>query len=67
MDLAREIVDGTFSVVQSVDTKKLEVKRFNEVIYEEVMDRLLPFENLIAILMRERTKYFMNEGGQNNE
>lgn len=67
MDLAREIVDGTFSVVQSVDTKKLEVKRFNEVIYEEVMDRLLPFEHLIAILMRERTKYFMNEGGQNNE
>ena len=59
MDLARMIQDGTFSIVQDVKTKKTQVKNFEEVIYEETPDHFLAFEELIAILTRERTKQFM--------
>ena len=62
MDLARMIQDGTFSIVQEVHTKHIEVKNFDEVVYTEDADRLFSFEELIATLMRERTKYFMREG-----
>ena len=59
MDLARMIQDGTFSIVQDVKTKKTLVKNFEEVVYEETPDHFLSFEELIAILTRERTKHFM--------
>ena len=62
MDNARMIQDGTFSIVQEVHTKRIEVKNFDEVVYTEDADRLFSFEELIATLMRERTKYFMREG-----
>ena len=62
MDNARMIQDGTFSIVQEVHTKHIEVKNFDEVVYTEDADRLFSFEELIATLMRERTKYFMREG-----
>ena len=62
MDNARMIQDGTFSIVQDVHTKHIEVKNFDEVVYTEDADRLFSFEELIATLMRERTKYFMREG-----
>ena len=62
MDLARMIQDGTFSIVQDVHTKHIEVKNFEKVVYEENPDHFFSFEELIATLMRERTKYFMREG-----
>ena len=62
MDLARMIQDGTFSIVQDVHTKHIQVKNFEEVVYEEAPDHFFSFEELIATLMRERTKYFMMEG-----
>lgn len=62
MDNARMIQDGTFSIVQDVHTKHIEVKNFEEVVYEEEAGHFFTFEELIATLMRERTKYFMREG-----
>lgn len=63
MDLARMIQDGTFSIVQDSKTKDIKVKNFEDVVYEESVDRILSFEELIAILIRERTKYFMRTEG----
>ena len=62
MDLARMIQDGTFSIVQDVHTKHIQVKNFEKVVYEETPDHFFSFEELIATLMRERTKNFMREG-----
>ena len=62
MDNARMIQDGTFSIVQDVHTKHIQVKNFEKVVYEETPDHFFSFEELIATLMRERTKYFMREG-----
>ena len=62
MDNARMVQDGTFSIVQNVQTKHIEAKNFDEVVYEETPDHFFSFEELIATLMRERTKYFMREG-----
>lgn len=62
MDMARRIDDAVFSIVQDTEDKKVTVKKVNEVIYEEAQDHLLTFDELHAILMRERTKYFMREG-----
>lgn len=61
MDMARRIDDAVFSIVQDTEDKKVTVKKVNEVIYEETQDHLLTFDELHAILMRERTKYFMRE------
>ena len=63
MDLARMIQDGTFSIVQDSKTKDIKVKQFEDVVYEEAQDHILSFEELIAILIRERTKYFMRTEG----
>lgn len=63
MDLARMIQDGTFSIVQDTNTKEIKVKIFEDVVYEETPDHVLPFEELSAILIRERTKYFMRTEG----
>lgn len=62
MDMARRIDDAVFSIVQDTEDKKVTVKKVNEVIFEETQDHLLTFDELHAILMRERTKYFMREG-----
>jgi hypothetical protein len=62
MDMARRIDDAVFSIVQDTEDKKVTVKKVNEVIYEKTQDQLLTFDELHAILMRERTKYFMREG-----
>lgn len=62
MDMARRIDDAVFSIVQDTEDKKVTVKKVNEVIFEEVQDHLLTFDELHAILMRERTKHFMGEG-----
>lgn len=62
MDMARRIDDAVFSIVQDTEDKKVTVKKVNEVIYEEAQDHLLTFDELHAILMRERTKHFMREG-----
>lgn len=62
MDMARRIDDAVFSIVQDTEDKKVTVKKVNEVIFEEAQDHLLTFDELHAILMRERTKYFMREG-----
>lgn len=62
MDLSRRIDDGVFSIVQNVHTKHIEVLNFKDVIYQQEADSVLPFEVLIAILTRERTKYYMREG-----
>lgn len=62
MDMARRIDDAVFSIVQDTEDKKVTVKKVNEVIYEEAQDHLLTFDELHAVLMRERTKYFMREG-----
>lgn len=62
MDNARMIQDGTFSIVQDVHTKHIKVRNFEEVVYEGTPDHFFTFEELIATLMRERTKYFMREG-----
>lgn len=59
MDLARMIQDGTFSIVQDSKTKTVKVKNFEDVVFEEAQDHILAFDELIAILIRERTKYFM--------
>lgn len=59
MDMARRIDDAVFSIVQDTEDKKVTVKKVNEVIFEEAQDHLLTFDELHAILMRERTKYFM--------
>ena len=61
MDVARMIQDGIFSIVQDTDTKVVEVKEFEDVIWSQVPDHILSFEELIAILIRERTKHFMKE------
>ena len=61
MDLARMIQDGIFSIVQDTNTKVVEVKEFESVIWSQVSDHILSFEELIAILIRERTKHFMKE------
>lgn len=61
MDLARMIQDGIFSIVQDTNTKVVEVKEFESVIWSQVPDHILSFEELIAILIRERTKHFMKE------
>lgn len=62
MDMARRIDDAVFSIVQDTEDKKVTVKKVNEVIYEEAQDHLLTFDELHAVLMRERTKHFMREG-----
>ena len=62
MDNARMIQDGIFSIVQDTKTKVIEVKQFEDVIYSKTEDSILSFEALIAILCRERTRYFMKEG-----
>ena len=62
MDMARRIDDAVFSIVQDTEDKKVMVKKVNEVIYEEAQDHLLTFDELHAVLMRERTKHFMREG-----
>lgn len=62
MDMARRIDDAVFSIVQDTEDKKVMVKKVNEVIYEETPDHLLTFDELHAVLMRERTKHFMREG-----
>lgn len=62
MDMARRIDDAVFSIVQDTEDKKVTVKKVNEVIFEEAQDRLLTFDELHAVLMRERTKHFMREG-----
>ena len=62
MDMARRIDDAVFSIVQDTEDKKVTVKKVNEVIYEEAHDHLLTFDELHAVLMRERTKHFMREG-----
>jgi hypothetical protein len=59
MDMARRIDDAVFSIVQDTEDKKVTVKKVNEVIYEKTQDQLLTFDELHAILMRERTKHFM--------
>lgn len=59
MDMARRIDDAVFSIVQDTEDKKVTVKKVNEVIYEEAQDHLLTFDELHAVLMRERTKHFM--------
>lgn len=61
MDVARMIQDGIFSIVQDTNTKVVEVKEFESVIWSQVPDHILSFEELIAILIRERTKHFMKE------
>ena len=61
MDLARMIQDGIFSIVQDTNTKVVEVKEFESVIWSQVPDHILSFEELIAILIRERTIHFMKE------
>ena len=61
MDLARMIQDGIFSIVQDTNTKVVEVKEFESVIWSQVPDHILSFEELIAILIRERTRHFMKE------
>ena len=61
MDLARMIQDGIFSIAQDTNTKVVEVKEFESVIWSQVPDHILSFEELIAILIRERTKHFMKE------
>ena len=63
MDLARMIQDGTFSIVQDYKTKTVKVKNFEEVVFEKAQDHILAFDELIAILIRERTKYFMKTEG----
>lgn len=63
MDLARMIQDGTFSIVQDSKTKTVKVKYFEDVVFEEAQDHILTFEELSAILIRERTKYFMKTEG----
>ena len=62
MDMARRIDDNVFSIVQDTEDKKVTVKKVNEVIFEEAQDHLLTFDELHAVLMRERTKHFMREG-----
>lgn len=62
MDMARRIDDAVFSIVQDTEDKKVTVKKVNEVIFEEAKDHLLTFDELHAVLMRERTKHFMREG-----
>lgn len=62
MDMARRIDDAVFSIVQDTEDKKVTVKKVNEVIYEEAQDHLFTFDELHAVLMRERTKHFMREG-----
>ena len=62
MDMARRIDDTVFSIVQDTEDKKVTVKKVNEVIFEEAQDHLLTFDELHAVLMRERTKHFMREG-----
>lgn len=62
MDMARRIDDAVFSIVQDTEDKKVTVKKVNEVIFEEAQDHLLTFDELHAVLMRERTKHFMREG-----
>ena len=62
MDMARRIDDAVFSIVQDTEDKKITVKKVNEVIFEEAQDHLLTFDELHAVLMRERTKHFMREG-----
>jgi hypothetical protein len=59
MDMARRIDDAVFSIVQDTEDKKVTVKKVNEVIYEKTQDQLLTFDELHAVLMRERTKHFM--------
>ena len=61
MDMARRIDDAVFSIVQDTEDKKVTVKKVNEVIFEEAQDHLLTFDELHAVLMRERTKHFMRE------
>ena len=61
MDVARMIQDGIFSIVQDTNTKVVEVKEFENVIWSQIPDHILSFEELIAILIRERTKHFMKE------
>lgn len=61
MDMARRIDDAVFSIVQDTEDKKVTVKKVNEVIFEETQDHILTFDELHAILMRERTKYFIRE------
>ena len=61
MDLARMIQDGIFSIVQDTNTKVVEVKEFESVIWSQASDHILSFEELIAILIRERTRHFMKE------
>ena len=53
------IQDGTFSIVQDSKTKTVKVKNFEDVVFEETQDHILAFDELSAILIRERTKYFM--------
>jgi hypothetical protein len=62
MDMARRIDDAVFSIVQDTEDKKVTVKKVNKVIFEEAQDHLLTFDELHAVLMRERTKHFMREG-----
>lgn len=62
MDMARRIDDAVFSIVQDTEDKKVTVKKVNKVIFEEAQDHLLTFDELHAVLMRERTKHFMMEG-----
>ena len=61
MDVARMIQDGIFSIVQDTNTKVVEVKEFEDVIYSQAADHILSFEELISILIRERTRHFMKE------
>lgn len=63
MDLARMIQDGTFSIVQDSKTKEVKVKYFEDAVYEETPGRVLSFDELSQILIRERTKYFMRTEG----
>lgn len=62
MDMARRIDDAVFSIVQDTEDKKVTVKKVKEVIFEEAQDHILTFDELHAVLMRERTKHFMREG-----
>ena len=49
MDVARMIQDGIFSIVQDTDTKVVEVKEFEDVIYSQAADHILSFEYYISI------------------
>lgn len=62
MEVCRQILDGLYMITQYVDTKLVELKRMGEVVWSDQPDHLHSLEELNKILMRERTKDFLNEG-----